>query len=276
MPGRGSPEVAPVRPTFSAQYGQDVAHGLAQAGPASAPVAPSDLAHLPQLLQIYLHRAGAVGQPRLRNFQVAFRGAMRLTRHGGWLSIHADQHTFLGPEPARFFLVRARRFGIPFEGYHRYTQAQATMQVRVASCFQVVDAQGPEMDRSETVTFFNDLCLLAPAALLDVDVNWAEAGAQALLGTFHHQGHKVSARLTFDAQGDLADFASEDRSRSSDGKTYDRLPWSTPVSSYAEGQGRRWMARGEAIWHEAEGAFPYARFEVVEMACNVGIPGAAE
>ncbi len=257
--------------SLRSRYAQDVAQGFAQVRPVGEPVRAEDLTHLPGLLQTYLQRMGTLGQPRLQNFRVTFQGAMRRTRTGRWMAIQAEQHTFLGPEPARYFLIRGRQFGLPFEGYHRFAAGQATMQVRVASLLQVVDAQGPEMDRSETVTFFNDLCLLAPAGLLDVAVRWTEAGARDLVGTLHHQGQTVTARLSFDAAGDLADFRSEDRSLSSDGTSFTCLPWSTPVGAYMEGQGRRWMHQADAIWHEPEGAFPYARFEVAAMAFNVGI-----
>lgn len=41
------------------------------------------------------------------------------------------------------------------------------MRVRVAGLAQVVDVRGPEMDRLDAVTLPNDLCILAPGALVD-------------------------------------------------------------------------------------------------------------
>ena len=35
-----------------------------------------------------------------------------------------------------------------------------------ASLFGVVDARGTEMNQGETVTFFNDVCVLAPGTLV--------------------------------------------------------------------------------------------------------------
>ena len=166
--------------------------------------------------------------------------------------------------------MKASRFGIPFESYHRFAGPRASMQVRVALLFPVVDARGPEMDQSETVTFFNDLCLLAPAALLEVDVRWEEGAGRTLRGDFRHQGHRVSAELRFDGQGDLVDFRSEDRFQSADGRTYRRLPWSTPIRAHGNFDGFRLMAEGDAIWQEPTGPFPYARFRVEEVAYNVG------
>ncbi|NWJ41585.1 MAG: hypothetical protein HXX12_11510 [Geothrix sp.] len=258
-----------MRPGFRTRYEREVSRGLASVEP-EVLVTEQELSGLPSLLQAYLRRVGVVGRPRVRNFRVRFSGEMRPSHGSGWMKIRVDQHTFLGPDPARLFLMRASRFGIPFESFHRFVGPTATMQVRVASLFQVVEARGPEMDQSETVTFFNDLCLLAPAALLEVDVRWEEGPGRTLKGTFHHQGHCVAAVLRFDDQGDLADFRSEDRYQSADGKTYLNYPWSTPIRKYGGFEGFHLMVEGDAIWQEPAGPFPYARFRVGEIAYNVG------
>jgi hypothetical protein len=258
-----------VRPGFRTRYDREVVRGLARVD-SEVLVTEQDLSRLPSLLQTYLRRAGVVGRPRVRNFRVRFSGAMRPSHGSGWMKIRADQHTFLGPEPARLFLVKASRFGIPFESYHRFAGPTATMQVRVASLFQVVDARGPEMDQSETVTFFNDLCLLAPAALLEAEVHWEEGPGRTVRGAFRHQGRRVVAVLRFDDQGDLADFLSEDRFQSADGKVYLCHPWSTPIRAYGTFDGFHLMAEGDALWQEPAGPFPYARFRVEEIAYNVG------
>jgi len=257
-----------MRSNFRARYEQDVARGLAQSE-ALGQVVEQDLDGLPILLQTYLRRVGVVGRPRVRNFQTRFSGQMRRHPKAGWMRIEAEQHTFLGAEPARLFLMKASVFGIPFQAYHRFVGPEATMQVRVASLFQVVDARGPEMNRSESVTFFNDLCLLAPAALLEVDVRWEEGPDRTLRGAFRHQGQCVAATLHFDGAGDLVDFTSEDRLQSADGTAFARHPWSTPVSLYGNFSGFHLMAHAEAVWEEPTGPFPYARFLLESLHYNL-------
>lgn len=258
-----------MKPRFRTCYEEEVQRGLARLRPGKV-VVEQDLSGLPALLQTYLRRVRVVGRPRVQNFQARFSGEMRRSHATDWMRIQAEQHTFLGREPARLFLMKASSYGIPFEAFHRFVGPTATMQVRVASLFQVVDARGPEMDQGETVTFFNDLCLLAPAALLDADVSWEVASGRSLKGAFRHQGRRVSAVLTFDEQGDLRNFVSEDRAQSADGKTYLRYPWSTPVTDYGEFDGFRLLSRGDAVWAEPAGPFPYARFVVDEITYNVG------
>jgi hypothetical protein len=125
------------------------------------------------------------------------------------------------------------------------------------------------MNRSETVTMFNDLCLVAPAALVDADLRWRTVGDRAVEGTFSNAGNTIRALLWFDDAGDLCDFVSDDRFMSADGKSYVSHPWSTPVGGYRDYGGYRLASRGEARWRRPDGDFVYARLELEDVAYDV-------
>jgi len=76
-------------------------------------------------------------------------------------AIRAEQQSF-ADKPTRLFLMRARMFGVPFEAFHRAVGGHATHAVTVAGTFPLENAHGDEMDRAETVTLFNDMCLPGP------------------------------------------------------------------------------------------------------------------
>jgi hypothetical protein len=173
-----------------------------------------------------------VGRPHVHNFRAHFTGQIKSKPDGAWMSMKAEQYDFFD-EPARLFLMQASLYGIPFEALHLYLGPSATMQVKVASLVEVVDARGPKMNQSETVTLFNDMCLLAPASLIDANAEWQERDEHTVLAVFRNAGNTIRAELTFDSNGDLAGFASGDRFQSADGVTYRNLPWSTPVRDYA-------------------------------------------
>jgi len=158
--------------------------------------------------------------------------------------------------------------GLPVDVLHVFADGRATMRVKLASLVPMVDASGPDMARGETVTLLNDLCVLAPAALVDADIRWEVLGTDRVLGTWTLGEHSVAAELTFDAAGDLADFVSDDRLRSSpDGSSFVGQRWSTPIRAYAVRGGRRVAVTGEAHWHapEPEGTFSYLEFEVDDL-----------
>jgi len=176
----------------------------------------------------------------------------------------SEQYNFVEPS-ARLFLMRASLWGIPMDGYHDFVGAAAHFRIRLLSLLQVVDGHGPIMDQSETVTVFNDLCVLAPGTLIDLPVRWTTLDVRSVRGVFTRGDQTISAVLTFDPQGDLVDFISEDRYFSPDGKTGEKLPWLTPMRDHRDFGGVRLPARGDATWKTPKGDFVYGEFNLDEI-----------
>ena len=254
--------------SFRAQFARDVAAGLAR--PLEAPVVTEgDLASLPQPVQRYLRAIGVVGQPRVRNYRLRFRGRIRSGPDARWMPFEAEQQSFADP-PARLFLMHARMFGLPVEVFHRRIGGHATMQVKLAGAIPMVDARGDVMDRSEAVTLFNDMCLLAPATLLDPAIAWETVDSHTAAARFTDGRQTISATLLFGDDGLLTNFISDDRSRSSsDGKIFTRLPFSTPMRDYRDFGAVRLAAHGDARWTLPAGEFTYGEFDLQEVAYNV-------
>ena len=259
------------RSGFRAEYDRDVAQHLAR--PIDAPLlTESDLAPLPPAVQRYVRLSGAVGQPRVRNFRARFHGQIRSGPKARWMAFTGEQHNFYGSAtgPSRFFLMDASMFGIPFRVYHRYGDAQATMRVKAASLLTVVDAKGSEMDAAETVTVFNDLCVFAPGALLDHDIQWQQIDARTVNARFAHAGHRVHAVLSFNERGELTDFVSDDRAVvSSKGQAFTRMRWSTPLADYRAFGAHRLMAHGQGVWHAPGGEYAYLRLDLDAIDFNL-------
>jgi hypothetical protein len=250
-----------------ARFRRDAASALASLAPRgpAAPIAEADLAPLPPPVQRYLRRAGVVGRPPVRALTARFGGRLRGQASDPWMTVEAEQVETFDP-PARLFYLRAWRAGVPVVAYHRFVGPSATFQVRLLGAFTLVDASGPEMDRSETVTLLNDMCLLAPATLLSPALRWEPVDERRARVAFQNGGQAVRAELRFDEAGDLVDFASDDRSRASpDGRTFERLRWTTPAEGHRSYGPWRLPAIAEARWHPPEGAYAYARFELLEL-----------
>lgn len=254
--------------SLRSRFDRDVQTEFAER-PAAAVVTDGDLQGLPPLIETYLRRVGVVGHPRVHDFVVRFRGEMRNGRDARWMKMRAEQHERFGEQPARLFLMHAAMFGVPFDAYHHKLGPTATMEVKAASVFPMVDARGAEMDQSETVTLFNDMCLMAPAALLDADVAFNTVDAHTVHATFANAGITIHADLIFNDDGDLVNFVSYDRYMTSDGKTMEKYPWSTPIRDYRDFGGMRIAAHGEAVWTMPDGDFTYGRFNIEELRYNV-------
>lgn len=256
--------------SFRAEYDQDARELFARYEP-PAVVTEADLAGLPAPVAQYLRFTGSVGQPRIVNFRATFSGRIRGGADQPWMAMTVDQaSTTAGALPARLFLIDATMKGVPADVFHRFVGDAATFRVRAASLVTIVDAKGPEMNRAETVTIFNDLCLLAPATLIDPTIRWEALDARAARATFTRGAETVSAELRFDERGALVDFISDDRlAASPDGTQFTRKRWSTPVLAYERFGPRTLMSRGEAKWHEGTSSFTYAELELTGIEFNV-------
>jgi hypothetical protein len=254
--------------SYSNRYKAAVREGLSHY--AEVPlVTEADLSELPSPVQKYLRITGSVGKPRVQNFKAVFTGNFRNGFKGPWMHFRSEQYNFFD-RPTRLFLMNASMYGLPVEGLHIFRGDRATMQIKLASLFQVANASGPEMNRGETVTLFNDMCLMAPATLIDKErIQWEPDGPLSARAKFTHMGNTISARLSFNQAGELTDFVSNDRLFSPDGKTFTSYSWSTPVRSYREVGGRKIMSYGETIWHTPQGEFIYGKFNLVEVEYNL-------
>lgn len=162
--------------------------------------------------------------------------------------------------------MTASRAGIPFAVFHRYVDGAATFQVRLAGLIPIIDKSGPGITHDETVTMMNDVLVMAPAAVLDLPFTFETTGTASVRATYHNAGFTVSAVVTFNSEGDLVGFVSDDRSHDRDEGP---ATWSTPISGYREVDGIRVGTRGDANWIDASGEWTYGRFEVTSLAYNV-------
>jgi hypothetical protein len=253
--------------SFHAQYLRDVEVGLSRSVDAPL-VTEADLNPLPEPVRRYLRVTHGVGQPRVHNYRIRFAGRIRSAPDAAWMSFEAEQQSF-ADEPTRLFLMRARMFGVPVEAFHRLIGGHATMQVTVAGVVPMGDAHGDEMDRAETVTLFNDMCVLAPGTLVGPDIAWATVDASTARARFTHRHHTITATLFFDTDGRLVNFESDDRSRSLPDGTFTKPRFSTPLRDYRDFGPLHLAGYGEARWRLPEGEFTYGEFTMMDVVTNV-------
>ena len=262
--------------SFSAQWHDQSVVALARSEQAPAVLTDEDLAGLPGPLAAYVRRSGAVGRERVTSLEATFHGRIRSGADAPWMPFTGRQVNTFGADPRRVFIMDATRSGLPVTVLHEFADTTATMRATVLSVVPVVDAAGPVMDRGETVTVFNDLVVLAPGAIVGSPVRWAEVDSNHVRGVFTDGDQSVTAVLTFDADHDLVDFSSRDRSRASaDGRSFTAEPWSTPITTHRDRGGLRLPVDGEGRWEAAapEGPFSYIEFHLDDIAHNITEPG---
>lgn len=249
---------------FENQYKRDVRAAIEKSKTDVEIITERDLEHLPLPVKKYLVYVSIVGKPKPKNVKIIFEGEMR-EQGKDWFKFTSEQYNFFD-EPKRLFFMKAKINELPTYGYHSYKDGGARMHIKLLSLFSVVDVKEPELFPTETVTFFNDMCLFAPSALIDDRITWETISELSVRATFTTNGTSISAILYFNETGELVDFVSNDRYSVSEMKAF---PFSTPVKNYKVINGYRLPTYGEAIWHYPKGEFVYGKFELKGIAYNV-------
>lgn len=226
-----------------------------------------DIQHLPVVVQKYIRYTGFLGKEKVKNFRGVFSGGIRFGPDEDYMPLRSVQYNFMD-NPARHFYIVARKKGIPAMGLHLYKEERAIFKIKVLGLFTVVDAKGPEMDKGETVTLFNDMCFMAPGSLIDSRIEWEETDSLKVRAKFTNGKNQISADLYFNEKGEMVNFISKDRYETN-GKEYKNYPWQTPVSGYREIKGYRLPSTASLVYQRPEGDFCYGEFEFVEIQYNL-------
>ena len=250
---------------FEMEFKADVKRHIAQTDFSNNDLlTEADIASLPTPVQKYIRYTGAVNKPKAKNMKIVFDGEMR-DKGKDFFKFNSVQYNFFD-EPARLFFMKAKMYGTPVPGYHCYQNERATMQIKLLGLFNVVNIKGTEMNKAETVTVFNDMCLMAPAALIDKRIEWTSIDSLSAKATFTNGVNKITAILYFNEQGQLINFISDDRYAIGDMKQY---RFSTPVKEYTQMNGGNIWKYGETIWHYPDGEFVYGKFTLKSIEYNV-------
>lgn len=254
--------------SFSNAYKQEVKKGLQQSlSNQDTLLTEQDMAHLPKTVQRYLRYTGAVGKPKVMNFRVKFVGQIRKNKASEWMPFTSEQYNFMNT-PTRLFFMEATMKHLPVAGFHCFKNGNAFMDIRLLSLFKVQYQASKEMGIAETVTFFNDMCCMAPATLISPKIQWMEIDDNIVNATFTNNNISISARLYFNAQGQLINFISEDRYATLEDNTLKQVPWSTPLKDYRTFDGHQLTGYAEAIYSYSKGDLSYGNFRLIQVQYN--------
>jgi hypothetical protein len=226
-----------------------------------------DIQRLPAIVQKYLHYTGSIGKEKVSNFRAEFTGGIRAKSTEEFMPLKSVQYNFTD-KPTRLFYIVAKKKGIPAKGIHLYIDQKAIMQVKILGLFTVVDAKGKEMNQGETVTLFNDMCFIAPASLIDRNIEWHEIDTITVSAKFTNGNITVSATLFFNEVGEIVNFLSNDRFETTDGKTYRNYPWLTPVTGYSNINGYRLPSGAKLIYKHPDEDLCYGEFRLKSVEYN--------
>lgn len=218
-------------------------------------ISGEDLSRLPAPVKRYLLLSGAGEQESVNMFSIRLSGEMRQKEKAGFPFTSVQYNRV--DQPVRLFFMKAKMWGITVPGYHKYINGKAVMDIRLFGLIPVIYFDGSVLDKTETVTWLNDFCMMAPLGLTNDLFKWEPVNDSIARVKVTVGPHTVSAELHFNKEGMLRDFYSSDRTEVNEMKTY---MFSTPVTDWMMDRSIRRFKTGEAIWHYPEGPFSYGTF----------------
>lgn len=224
----------------------------------------TDMQHLPEAVKNYIRNAGCIGKPKVNHFKVLLEGKIRKNEQSEWMPFRSEQYNFMH-SPSRLFFMKAEMKKLPVAGYHCYKNGIAFMDIRLFSMFKVQYQDGAEMNKAEMVTFFNDMCCMAPATLIDKRIVWQEMDTNKVKATFTNNGISINAELYFNEMGQLLNFKSNDRYNADAGK---KLPWATPLTKYRNLNGYQLATHAETIYTYPDRDMCYGVFTIQSIEYN--------
>lgn len=233
----------------------------------TALIAGEDTNHLPDIVRKYLYRTEFVDKPRIHNMKVTFEGKIRKHPNDPWMKLTACQITSFD-SPTRIFYLQAKRAFMVARGLHCFKNGEASMNVKLMGILDMVNANGPLMNQSETVTHFNDMCLMAPGTLVDKNIVWEEIDPLTVKAFYTCNGITISATLYFNVDGYLENFISNDRYDLSDSENPVLREFSTPITYYMENNGNTLPQTAQAVYQMDNGQFVYGEFTIKSIEYN--------
>lgn len=219
-----------------------------------------DIEHLPLMVRNYLTYACVVGKEKVHSFKMVAEGEIKMTKDSKWGKIKIEQKNFVGENLVRLFYLTMNMFGIPVYALHSYTDKEASMLGKIAGLITVIDIKGKEMRISDTITLLNDMCLVAPATLIDSRITWQEIDNTTVKAIFKTEYCTVSANLYFNEKNQLINFTTDERYYAGPNNTFEKVKWSTPFYEYKSMNGIMLPSKGEATWSLPEGDYTYCKF----------------
>ena len=253
---------------FKAIYLKDIKSAAANSQINNGILIEEDLKPLPTPVQNFIRLSGSIGKTKIKNFKAEFEGKIRKNEQLEWMTFNCEQHNFMAMSTRLFFMDACMK-GLPVAGYHHFKNGKAVMDIRLFSFIKVQYAEGNEMDIAETVTFFNDMCCMAPATLIDKRIQWLETKGDTVKCSFTNNNITIHVTLFFNKKGALINFISNDRYAYGEKGTMTRIPWQTPIKAYKSVNGYYLPSQAEMVYNYPKGDLCYGLFNLKNIEYNL-------
>jgi hypothetical protein len=214
-----------------------------------------DIAGLPAPVQRYFTYCGYIGTPKMSYIKIDYQDVEFLFDKDKPIKIDYTQYNFAN-KPNRIAYIDSSMYGIPFEGLDTYLGGRGSMKGVLAKLFTLFDQTGTVMDQSSLVTFLSEILLIPSTALQDY-IKWEAIDDLNTKATMSCYGISVSGIFTFNENGEMLSFETNDRSAATTDGSSETIKWSVLCNEYTDINGIKRPTVFQAVWHYDGGDLVY-------------------
>lgn len=241
---------------IKAEFAKKTSYQMTKTRTPGGIITSEDIAELPLPVQKHFHYCGYIGKTKMYDMTIHFNDVdFVLTPDKPTLKIKYTQYNFV-EEPERLAYINTRLYGIPFEGIDAYLNGAGSMKGVIGKTIALFDQKGTAMDQASLVTCLAE-CLFLPTLALQDYISWKEIDAAHAEAVINYYGISASGIFTFNEQGAMLSFTTNDREYTDTKGNVQKIKWSAICEGYRETDGIKFPSRLKALWHFETGDLIY-------------------
>jgi hypothetical protein len=242
---------------------------------ARVPVEPQvvdfrELEGLPAPVERYFRRALREGQPMVTGVRVRHRGTFNTGETTErWMPFTSDQFV-VTRRPGFDWDARVSIMpGLTVRVHDAYVAGEGILHAALLGAFSVANLRGTrEVAEGELMRFFAEAAWYPTALLPSQGVRWEEADEGSARATLSDGEITLTMLFRFNEDGLIETLRADSRGRAV-GDRVIPTPWQGRFWNYEEREGVYVPLEGEVAWLLPEGAKPYWRGRIVDIAYEV-------
>lgn len=226
------------------------------------------IAELPALLRQHIINGGYIGKPFMDNMLIYFHNTkFRMSAGKKLIKIKFMQVNFVN-RPDRHAFLTGRIAGIPLQAKDSVLDGVGSMTGVLAKQFQLFHSTGAEMDQGQLITVLADAVYM-PSLFLQEYVSWTVVDDCTVEGEISWKGITAKGRFTFDNNGNIIRFDTNDRYMDENGKGGSMVPWYVIYSDYKEQNGYFQPRSVSVNWMLLDGDDTYFMSDHIEVQYSI-------
>lgn len=229
-------------------------------------ITENEIQNLPEPVQKWLRRSGAVGKTFINVGKVTQKAEMKMKPgQENWLSADAIQYTFI-ENPAFIWSVEVKMNSlISFQGRDKFENGKGEMLIKLNSLITIVNERGAKLNEGTIQRYLGEMVWF-PSLAISPYVSWEAVNDSTAIASMDYMGIKGSGTFYFNSEGDFIRFsAMRFMGNEADAKRHE---WVLLVDDYKVFEGIKVPAKMTATWKLTNGEWMWLKLEVTDIKYN--------